>query len=325
MSKIDRKEYQRYFLEKELFEQSDQHQDLDFEDYYPEQPLEPYWDSRWYGGDNERYFSQFEQAGWIGCQGMDYKYDHVKQDRVWTREEVNYNLDKHGLRSNHRPSAMSNSTRILHMGQCNTFGMGLAYKDSHPALTAEYTGGSHINLSPYHSLMTMWEPLKHWVEEYKPTHIIITNPRFFTESDYIYLHLYEQNGHRNDAVEWRKALASMYLENNRNYGEMFFDYVNTLNIPTAFYFEPSRLWRHRWMRHMKPRKNMTIMRGDFSWVVDLARDCRRPGIKSQINIAEQMADWIENPKPQLGQYINQKDWTYKYPPVGKYDINTNLA
>ena len=48
-------------------------------------------------------------------------------------------------------------------------------------------------------------------------------------------------------------------------------------------------------------------------------------IKSQINIAEQMSDWIDNPKPQLAQYINQKDWKYKYPPVGKYDIDTNLA
>ena len=76
---------------------------------------------------------------------------------------------------------------------------------------------------------------------------------------------------------------------------------------------------------MKPRKNLTVMCGDFSWVVDLARDCRRPGIKSQINIAEQMSDWIDNPKPQLAQYINQKDWKYRYPPVGKYDIDTNLA
>ena len=33
---MDRKEYQRYFLEKELFEQSAQHTEMDFEDYYPD-------------------------------------------------------------------------------------------------------------------------------------------------------------------------------------------------------------------------------------------------------------------------------------------------
>ena len=313
---MDRKDYQRYFLEKELFEQSAQHTELDFEDYYPEQPLEEYWDSRWYGGDNEYYFNKFEEQGWINCQGMDYKLDHIKQDRVWTKEEVHYNLDKHGFRHNLSRKDYSAEIRVLHAGQCSTFGMGIPYEACHTMLTH----GSHVNLSPYHSLMNMWEPVKQWVDEYKPTHIIMTNPRFFTESDYMYLHLFENNRHRNDAEYWRKAIAAMYMESNRSYTEVFLDGLNSFGIPVLFCWEPSRMWRHRWIRHLKPRKNITYWPETFRWVVDLARDCRRPGLKSHANCASRMNVWLENPKPYLGQYWIDNKWDYPYKSGDVYDI-----
>jgi len=313
---MDRKDYQQYFLEKELFEQSANHTDLDFEDYYPEQPLEPMWDSRWYGGDNEYYFQQHEEQGWIGCMGMDYKLDHVVQDRVWTREEVHYLLDRNGFRSNHRPSDVRADTRVLHAGQCSTFGMGIPYELCHTSLTH----GKHINLSPYHSLVNMWEPIKHWATEYNPTHIIISNPRFFTEADYMYLHLFEQNRHRNDAEYWRRAMAAMYMENNRQYTETFLDALDSLGVPVLFAWEPSRMWRHLWIRRLRPRKNITYLQEPFTWVVDLARDCRRPGIKSHYNIAQRMNQWIENSQHYLGQYWDEKNYDYPHKSPSKYEI-----
>tara|TARA_B100000900_G_scaffold410796_1_gene429265 strand:+ start:918 stop:1877 length:960 start_codon:yes stop_codon:yes gene_type:complete len=311
---MDRKDYQQYFLEKELFEQAGQHPTLDFEDYYPEQPLEPYWDSQWYGGDNEHYFRQHEEQGWIGCTGMDYKLDHVVQDRVWTKDQVRYELDKHGLRQSLSRRDYASDVRVLHAGQCSTFGMGIPIEACHTNLTH----GSHVNLSPFNSLMNMQEPIRHWVEEFNPTHIIISNPRFFTESDYMYLHLFEQNRHRNDAEYWRRALGAMYMEQNKNYTNLFLDWINSYGIPVLFAWEPSRLWRHLWIRRLKPRANITYLQEPFKWVVDLARDCRRPGIKSHYNIAQRMNTWIE--KPNLGEYWDPDAFEYPHKSPSKYEI-----
>ena len=314
--KLDKKKkkYQRYFQEKEIFEVSTRLQEYDFEPYFPEQPLAPYWEDNWYGGDNEYYFDLHAKAGWIGLEGYDYKVEHVKQDRVWTKEEVYYNMDKHGFRSHHSARDLRNTTRILHAGQCHTFGMGIPYEGCYTSLTH----GSHINLSPYKTVMDLWEPLGYWIEEFKPTHLIITNPRFFLESDYMYEHLYQQNAHRNDIEEWKSAVSQMYLEQGKMYFNQFLDYVNSFKIPAFVGWEVSRMWRHLWIRkNLKPRKYITyVPHTPTYWVVDLARDNRRPGFGSHINVAARMNEWIENYPQYLGQYWTGEDFDYPHKALG---------
>lgn len=253
---------------------------------------EPNSETIWHSDDNA---SAFEMQK----NGTQIRTNHVVQDYDWTNHHFTYKWNNLGLRG---PDPNYNADkRMLIIGSSLTIGQGVPVEDCFVDLTAKELGYDYINLSEFYVLTDGIKRAVELCKAYKPHLVVISNTRHLYSSEFILKNLFRsiKNEDKKDIVN---QLWGVFLSEAKKQIYMFEQaIIGACNDDTKLLWFGVTETNDRKMKlgelitQEDAYEYSTAKRVTFDskeYVIDLGRDNKHPGLKSNINIKNLLVDTI---------------------------------
>lgn len=217
-----------------------------------------------------------------GKSGNDTFSSHLTQDYDWNQHTISYAWNSMGLRCP-EPN-FDADTKLLVAGGSVCIGTGMPVEMTFPHLLAQRMGADYVNLSDYDSFSDVLIELAEFGKTYKPTHILLMDPRFIGMSgwalNYFLMPKKSPDLERKDRHFYQNVLQW----DNKLFLQMMDTYLTDM-FPDTKIIHYYALGRKQFQtapvyKYIKP----VLM--EKHHVMDLARDGSHPGMRSHQFIAE---------------------------------------
>jgi len=221
-----------------------------------------------------------------GKPGNDTFSSHLTQDYDWNQHEITYKWNSLGLRG---PEPDFNAqTRLLVAGGSVCVGTGIPVDLTFAHKLALRLNANYVNLSDYDTFTDVISELEVFGQQYKPTHIVLMDPRFIGMSGWaLNYFLMPKKSPDLERID-RHFYQNVIQWDNKLYLKMMDTYLHDM-FPDSKIIHYYALGRKQF-QYAPEYKYIKPVLMDKTHIVDLARDGNHPGLRSHNLIADLLYD-----------------------------------
>lgn len=234
----------------------------------------------------------------VGTQATHRYFKHLKQEIDYNNIDIEYRYNTLGFRGP-EPNFL-HKKRVLFIGNCTTFGIGVNYEDTYVSKLSNELDFDHINVAEYIAMEDGIRDAYNHLLQYKPQVIVITDTRFIKTIDTIYNRLFTANSSRKQ----RKELSETIKDLVHSERSMWVRYVENFLLSASpnskiiwflrnYGYEPDYTLNNE---HFDYSLGEVVFYDHVKIMKDLSRDMEHPGPKSHENIGKVL-------KPYLVKYL----------------------
>lgn len=255
---------------------------------------EPNTETLWHAEDNEESFV-------LGGTGKQIRSSHVKQDYDWKNHHFTYKWNNLGLRG--PDPNYSAQKRMLMIGSSLSVGQGLPLEHTFTDILAKKLNYDYINLSDFYVMTDSIQRAVEISKEYKPNLVLICQTRHLFNSEMILRNLFKQikNENKKEIID---TLWDVFLSEAQKQVYMFEQALinNCAEDAKIVWFGPNETNERKsklgeMITYSETFKYSIGHRAIFDYkntVIDLARDNKHPGIKSNLLIANFLEETVND-------------------------------